>query len=212
MQVITDHARNWVKSRSWYQTIDFGDNIISKGCDWCGDPAWSNIVKFLPESLEGKRVLDLGCNAGLFCVRSALMGAKEVIGIDYTGWRPKWDFQEQQRFVKQFFEWKCGRSLPITYISGKMEEILKEQDLGYFDYVYGIASLYYTEDPKGTVEEISKINDRAIVRLRDANRIAQFTKLFKDFGYREEKVLREKWWEVLNRKTDDFYLYLFVKG
>ena len=108
--------QQFVNSRSWYQTIRFEDDVISKGCIWCGDPAWDNIVKFLPESLEGMRILDLGCNAGLFCVRAALMGAKEVIGIDYTGWRPKWDFEEQQVFVKEYFEQKCNRKFLINRI------------------------------------------------------------------------------------------------
>lgn len=210
--MITNEAlQEFVRSRSWYQTIEFEEGIKSKGCEWCGDPAWSNIVKFLPSDLEGMRILDLGCNAGLFCVRSAIMGAKEVVGIDYTGWRPNWDFEEQQVFVKKYFEQKVDRKLPITYLSGKMEEILQNEDLGQFDYVYGIASLYYTEDPEGTAESISRITNKAIVRLRDENRIAQFTGLFKKYGFREEEVLREKWWEKLNRNTDDFYLYLFVK-
>lgn len=209
--ITKEELRNFVSSRSWYQTIRFEEDIISRGCAWCGDPAWSNIVKFLPKNLEGMRILDLGCNAGIFCIRSALMGAKEVVGIDYVGWRPNWDFEEQQVFIKDYYEQRAGKKLPITYLSGKMEEILKTQDLGRFDYVYGIASLYYTEDPDGTVEGISKINNKAIVRLRDANRIESFTLLFKKYGYREEKVLREKWWEKLDRQTDDFYLYLFVK-
>lgn len=204
-------AKNFVTSRSWYQTIDFGDGLISKGCEWCGDPAWNNIAKFLPVSLDGMRILDLGCNAGIFCVRSALMGAREVIGIDYTGWREKWDFQEQQVFVKKYFEDKHDRNLPIKYLSGRMEDILLERNLGYFDYVFGIASLYYTNDSDATIREISEINDKAIIRLRDANRIEKFTTLFKKYGYKEEKVLREMWWEKLGRQTDDFYLYLFVK-
>lgn len=203
--------KEFVRSRSWYQTIDFGDGVVSKGCGWCGDPAWGNIAGFLPLDLEGMRVLDLGCNAGLFCVRSAIMGAKDVVGIDFTGWRPNWDFEEQQVFVQKYFEQKVGRALPITYLSGRMEEILPQDHLGKFDYVFGIASLYYTEDPDGTVEAISKITDKAIVRLRDTNRIERFTKLFAKYGYREEKVLREAWWERLGRQTDDFYLYLFVK-
>lgn len=205
------NVAEFVRSRSWYQTIQFTEDIKSKGCDWCGDPAWSNIVKFLPPSLEGMRVLDLGCNAGLFCVNSAIMGAREVIGIDYTGWRPNQDWQEQQVFVKEFFEKKHNRKFNITYVSGRMEELLKEKDFGYFDYVYGIASLYYTSDPDGLVREVSKINDKAIIRLRDENRIEQLTGLFKKYGYKEEKVLREKWWEKLKKQTDDFYMYLFVK-
>ena len=124
----------FVSSRSWYQSIQFEEGIQSKGCLWCGDPAWDNMIKFLPSDLTGKRVLDLGCNAGLFCVRSALMGA-EAVGIDYTEWRPNWDFEEQQVFVKKYFEQKVGRELPITYISGRMEEILQTQDIGKFDYV-----------------------------------------------------------------------------
>ena len=92
-----------------------------------------------------------------------------------------------------------------------MGEILKTQDLGKFDYVLAIASIYYTENPKEIVESISKITNNVIVRLRDENRISRFTKLFKEAGYKEVKVLREKWWEKLNRKTDDFYLYLYSK-
>lgn len=209
--ITQEELRKFVSSRSWYQSIQFEDDVRSTGCQWCGDPAWDNIVKFLPESLEGMRILDLGCNAGIFCVRSALMGAKEVVGIDYVGWRPNWDFEEQQVFVKDYYEQKAGRKLPITYISGKMDEILVSQDLGKFDYIYGIASLYYTDNPEGTVRAISEINDRAIIRLRDVSIIERFTTLFKQYGYREEKVLREKWWEKLDRQTDDFYLYLFSK-
>lgn len=203
----------FVSSRSWYQTINFTEGITSKGCEWCGDPAWSNIVKFLPQDLKDKSVLDLGCNAGIFCVRSALMGA-EALGIDYPGWRPNWDFIEQRVFVKKWFEqeYNNGDKFGIDYISGRMEEELPifENNL-WFDYVFGIASLYYTEDPDGVVESISKITDKAIIRLRDANRIERFTKLFKKFGFKEKDVLREKWWEKLGRQTDDFYLYLFEK-
>lgn len=213
--ITEEELRKFVSSRSWYQTIEFEEGIVSKGCDWCGDPAWSNIVKFLPKSLEGMRILDLGSNAGIFCVRSALMGAKVVVGIDYEGWRPNWDFDEQQVFVKEYFEQKAGRPFQIIYISGKMEEILKSKSFIFrypqFDYVYGIASLYYTEDPDGTVEAISKIADKAIIRLRDVSIIERFTTLFKKYGYREEDVLREKWWEKLDKQTDDFYLYLFSK-
>jgi len=204
-------SREFVSSRSWYQTIQFEEDLKSKGCEWCGDPAWSNIVKLLPDSLEGMRILDLGCNAGLFCVRSALMGAKEVIGVDYTGWRKDWDFEEQQVFVKQYFENKYNRSLPIQYLSGRMEDVLEEVDLGHFDFVYGIASLYYTTNHEGIVRSISKITDKAIIRLREKNRINRFTSLFEKYGYRQDIVIREKWWEKLGRKTDDFYMYLYIK-
>jgi 2-polyprenyl-3-methyl-5-hydroxy-6-metoxy-1,4-benzoquinol methylase len=206
-----NEAVKFVHSRSWYQTIDFGDGLISKGCDWCGEMAWDVMKKFLPPSMEGMRVLDLGCNAGLFCVKSALLGAKEAIGIDWSGWRPKWDFEEQREFVKNYFEGKSGKKLPITYISGKMEEVLQTQNLGEFDYVFAIASIYYSALPGETVQAISKIAKNVILRLRDDNRIALFTGLFKQYGYKQVEVIREKCWEKLGGETDDFYMYLYSR-
>ncbi|RLI35821.1 hypothetical protein DRO66_06815 [Candidatus Bathyarchaeota archaeon] len=206
-----EEVGKFVSSRSWYQTIEFEEGIKAKGCLWCGDPAWGNMIKFLPKRLDGMRVLDLGCNAGLFCVRSAMMGAKEVVGVDYTEWRPKWDFEEQQVFVQKYFEQKNNTTFPIQYVSAKMEDFLEMEEVGQFDYVYGIASLYYTETPDRVVERISQITNKAIIRLRDANRIAQFTSMFKHHGFEEAEVLREKWWEKLDRQTDDFYMYLYVK-
>jgi len=206
-----EEKRNYVKTHQWYQTIDFGDGVVTKGCAWCGEPAWSNIRKFLPESLEGKRVLDLGCNAGLFCVRCALLGAKEVVGIDWPGWRPEYDFQEQQQVVKSYFEELHNKQLPITYLSGKMEDILQQQDLGQFDYVLAIASIYYTGAPAETVERISQIGQNFILRLRDANRISLFTSLCTGYGYKSVDVIQEKWWEKLDIPTDDFYLYHYRK-
>ena len=71
--------------------------------------------------------------------------------------------------------------------------------------------MYYSEDPNRLVKEIARITDKVIVRLRDKNKIELFTHLFKEYGFKEEKVLREKWWEKLDRQTDDFYLYFFTK-
>ena len=199
-----------IKEFSWYQTIDFGDGIISKGCPWCGDPAWKNIIKFLPDSLFGMRILDLGSNAGIFCIRSILLGAKEVIGIESNDWK-KDNYFEQALFVKDFFEKKYNKKFNIHYIQERMENFLERKDIGKFDYVYGIASLYYSFASEQTVEGISKITDNAIIRVRDKNRIKKFYDLFIKYGFICVDELREKWWEILDRKTDDFYLFHFKK-
>jgi 2-polyprenyl-3-methyl-5-hydroxy-6-metoxy-1,4-benzoquinol methylase len=210
--VITrEEAIKFIKSRSWYQCIDFEDDLKSGNASWCGEAAWTNIKQFLPPSLEGMRVLDLGCNAGLFCVRMALLGAKEVIGIDYIGWRPDWDGQAQQKFVKAYFEQKYNRVFPITYLSGRMEDILETQDLGRFDYTLGIASMYYSNRPDSVMKVLSKITDNLIMRIRDENRIKMLTSLCDKYGFVLKKVIQEKWWEKLNKPTDDFWLYLYSR-
>jgi hypothetical protein len=140
-----------------------------------------------------------------------MLGAKEVVGIDWPGWQPEYDFQEQQRVVQSYFEDTCGRKFPIRYISGKMEEILQTQDLGEFDYVLAIASIYYTGTPAETIKAISKIGRNFILRLRDKSRIKLFTELCTNFGYKLVDVIQEKWWEQLNIQTDDFYMYHYRK-
>jgi len=209
--ITKEELKKFVGGHSWYQTIQFEEDVKAKGCRWCGEPAWENIVKFLPESLEGMRVLDLGCNAGLFCVKASLMGAKEVIGIDWKGWRPNNNYIEQAAFVKEYFEQKHNKKLNIKYISGKMEEVLLERDLGEFDYVFAIASIYYTKKREVLVEKISKISENVIVRLRDTGPISKFTKLFIKHGFIKKHELRAKWWEKLNIQTDDFYMYHYTK-
>ena len=196
--------------QGWYQTIELEPGLTTHGCLYCGDPAWKNIQIFLPPSLKGMRILDLGCNAGIFCVRSALRGARECIGIDSNDWKEDTDYLRQARFVKEHFENYLGKQLPIRYIEGRMEEVLK-RDLGKFDYCYAIASLYYTTDPEYVVQRISEISENVIVRLRDENRIRRFTELFEKFGYKMLASMQERWWEVLNIPTDDFYLYHYAR-
>ncbi len=208
----TKEDRNFIHSRSWYQTIEFEKDLISKGCLWCGDPAWSNIKTFLPGNLSGMRVLDLGCNAGLFCVHCAEMGAREVIGVDWTGWRPNWDFQEQQVFVKNYFEKKHNKKFPITYVSQKMEDYVARDDIGFFDYVLAIASIYYTTNSESCVKNITKITDKVILRLRDESRIRAFTTLFERYGFSPLRIMRENWMERINYPgADDFHLYLYIR-
>ena len=79
--------------RQWYQPVDFG-NIkadVTTPPDWKPNPSlnddyglgrWNSIiVRNLPE-VKDKRILDVGCNVGLYSIELAKMGAKEVIGID----------------------------------------------------------------------------------------------------------------------------------
>lgn len=39
-------------------------------------------IGFQPKSFQGKTVLDLGCNTGLFCAQAAEWGATRVVGVD----------------------------------------------------------------------------------------------------------------------------------
>jgi len=55
------------KLSPWYQTINFDGIISTKGGPYrnveAGERGWKNFSKLIPNSLEGMKVLDLGCNA-----------------------------------------------------------------------------------------------------------------------------------------------------
>lgn len=44
---------------------------------------WRAIAPALPQDLSGKRVLDVGCNAGFFSLEMKRRGAERVLGVDF---------------------------------------------------------------------------------------------------------------------------------
>lgn len=66
----------------WYQTIDFGKYGKSKGSAKNLDKKWDLIKEALPYSLHDKSVLDLGCNAGYFMIKTARERALKITGIE----------------------------------------------------------------------------------------------------------------------------------
>jgi len=69
----------------WFQNIDLGHGIRTAPEHFLGDyPAckFANFAHALPSYLEGKSVLDIGCNAGFYSVEMKRRGAGRVLGID----------------------------------------------------------------------------------------------------------------------------------
>ncbi|MBX6373752.1 MAG: class I SAM-dependent methyltransferase [Acetobacteraceae bacterium] len=99
---------------------------------------WARLA--IPERLDGKRVLDIGCNEGLFSHWCAERGAKEVIGIDRHG--PSLAFARQRygsdrvRFLEQSWD------------------VLPE---GPFDLVLWISAMHYEPNPIGVLDRIAGI-------------------------------------------------------
>lgn len=68
----------------WFQNLHLPNGMQTAPDHPLGDfPSfkWKAIAPHLPADLEGWRVLDIGCNAGFYCVQLALRGAR-VLGID----------------------------------------------------------------------------------------------------------------------------------
>jgi len=187
--------------RPWYQEIDFGNGVIAKSAHskLSGEYAWKYIKQLLPKSLEGKRVLDIGSNGGLFSIRTAQMGARKVIGLEQE---PK--HLRQCAFLKDYFGTKN-----VRFINQDLN-LLPSVDIGKFDYILAISVLYWVGRPgvvkKGThyskvyrdkevkfIEHVTKLSDNFIVRARGTkyNSADYYGNIFNNFGFDCTKVINE---------------------
>lgn len=128
----------------WFQTIELEKDIVTTSIYPtskrgkrlnAGDLFWPQLRKILPLSLKGKRILELGPDAGLYCVRASLEGAS-VVGIDKDS-----HCFSQAKFIKKYFENKYDKILDVKYVQGNIEDIDVEK-IGKFDIVIACAVLH----------------------------------------------------------------------
>ncbi|WP_174297751.1 TIGR04290 family methyltransferase [Sphingomonas bacterium] len=69
----------------WFHNIDLGQGVVTAPDHFLGDyPAfkYARFAGAIPADLAGRSVLDIGCNAGFYCVEMKKRGAGRVLGID----------------------------------------------------------------------------------------------------------------------------------
>jgi tRNA (mo5U34)-methyltransferase len=68
----------------WFHNLDLA-GVKTAPQHFLGDypaVAWRDIARYLPERLDGRSVLDIGCNAGFFSLEMRRRGAARVLGVD----------------------------------------------------------------------------------------------------------------------------------
>ncbi len=174
------------KMGKWYQIVSI-DGKLTKGCQGKGDveKTWRNVKQFLPKTLKGMRVLDLGCNAGAYCVNSILMGAKEVVGIEVSD-----TYFKQALLVKKHMEKKHG-GMNIRYIHGAIHEHIG--GLGSFDVIYAFSILYHIrrEHIDAVCKHVAESTENIIARFRNENDISKYSKMFGELDFQIHKRFEE---------------------
>ncbi len=89
----------------------------------------------LPDSLEGKDVLDIGCNEGFFCIDALKKGATRVVGIDQNA-----DVIDKAR----------RRDNRAEYVNGSWWDIPNDK----FDFIYFLSALHYENNPRGLFDKL----------------------------------------------------------
>ena len=191
------------KLGKFYQSININGKLTDDR-NMSNEKLWKRIRKVLPEDLNGLRILDLGCNAGLHSCMAALEGAN-VIGVNRKQESFKYikenHWVNQAKFVKDYFENKYNKELDVTYIWEDISDVDFES-LGRFDYVLAISVLYHVGNSKykkhseeALMEQIRVIKsidcDNWIVRTRaneyEYENLEYFDKTFNDLDFQRTK-------------------------
>jgi len=130
------------KYRQWYHTMDLGNGEITDGI-YNHRP----LLKYygFPESLKGKRVLDVGCSDGFFSFLFEEKGAAEVVALDAPA--HKSDFFP---LAKKRLNSKVKRCLMDVYD-------ISPKTLGYFDFVFCGTVLLHLADPIRALRNIRNV-------------------------------------------------------
>ncbi len=199
-----DYIRGQIPGYKWFVHTDFGNGIVARSTHWpdaahdsphMGVPKFEFIVRRNLPDLQGKRVLELGCNAGVIAIHMTRLGAVEVVGVDCEeGW-PHW--REQANFVKGALEWRCRTTYNVRYIECDMRR-LPELDIGTFDCAIALNCLYYIEEDQiaRVVRYLSSVTPHFLVQsnTRDQGHLGRRTdphflaQVLRDNGFPTTKI------------------------
>ena len=112
------------------------------------------LVDLCGGSLAGKRVIDLGCNAGFWSLCSIESGCDFVLGIDGRQMHI-----DQANFVFQVKEIEESR---YKFIAGNIYD-LDFQQFGDFDIVFCLGLMYHISRPMVLMEKIAQVSSDILI-------------------------------------------------
>ncbi len=114
---------------------------------------WPSVLNLTGGTLQGKSVLDVGCNCGGFSFLAKRYGAAKVVGIDV-----------RKSHISQADVLKNALGMSdITFICSDIKSYAEHIDEGYFDVVLLMGVMYHFSDPIGEFEAIARIAKQHIV-------------------------------------------------
>ncbi len=120
----------------WFHNLDL-HGVKTAPDHFLGDyPAfkWRNFEHALPANLEGKSVLDIGCNGGFYSIEMKRRGAATVLGVDHDP-----DYLRQARFAAEVL----GLDIRFEQLSVYELPNLRER----FDLVLFMGVFYHLRHP-----------------------------------------------------------------
>lgn len=141
----------------WFHHIDLGDGLYTKTESVMGEPVdhprgpWQTIQKLLPPDLNGKTLLDVGCNAGFYAFEAKRRGAKRVLGVD-----------GQRQHVRQGLFVRKVLGLEVEFRRLNVYE-LESRTVGQFDITLALGLLYHLKHPILALENLYQVTKELLI-------------------------------------------------
>ena len=142
----------------WWHPITIGD-YTTPGHNHETPDTFDNLG--LPESLEGKSVLDIGAWDGYYSFGCEKLGAKRVVASDKFVWQPNnmvdWNFSD------------AGFKFAHKHLSSKVEQLfasveeLDPEIHGKFDIVLMLGVIYHAKDPIGYLQKAFDMSNELVI-------------------------------------------------
>jgi tRNA (mo5U34)-methyltransferase len=120
----------------WFHNLDL-KGVSTAPSHFLGDypqVKWRRFAGVIPDNLQGKTVLDIGCNAGFYAMEMKRRGAERVLGLDTDD-----EYLAQAKFAAEVTGLKIEFRKMSAYDVGQLGEK--------FDLVIFMGVLYHLRHP-----------------------------------------------------------------
>jgi tRNA (mo5U34)-methyltransferase len=141
---------------------------------------WRGFANAIPQDLQGKTVLDIGCNAGFFSFEMKRRGAKRVVGIDTEPL-----YLEQARFASEI----VGHEIELHELSVYEVAQLRER----FDLVLFTGVFYHLRHPLLALDLIREHVASELLVFQSMQRgSANLPALDPDYPFSETQIFEQR--------------------
>jgi tRNA (mo5U34)-methyltransferase len=172
----------------WFHNLDL-DGVMTAPRHFLGDYPRQKFARFahaIPDDLQGKTVLDIGCNAGFYSIEMKRRGAARVVGIDsHDG------YLAQARFAAKVTGMDIELRKLDVYDVGKLREK--------FDVVLFMGVLYHLRYPLLALDVIhdTVVGDTVIVQSMQRGS-EEIEPLEDDYPFAEVNVFNRPGYPVMH--------------
>ena len=145
-------ARRVAELGDWFHNLDL-HGVPTAPRHFLGDfprIKWMQIAQVFPQDLGGATVLDIGCNAGFYCLELKKRGAGRVLGVDVDD-----RYLSQARFAAEVL------GLDVEFRKYSVYDV--DQIAGQFDIVLFMGVFYHLRYPLYALDKIiTKVRSRLV--------------------------------------------------